>query len=88
MASDTMVVARLADVFCKALFISKGLLMPKTEPYTITGVSLPRSLHLLIRRAARAIQAKQGGRVSASAIISDLIERHKDELTRLAPADR
>lgn len=56
------------------------------QKLTNSGVSLPEDIHHLLREAARGAQrARAGtGRVSASAIIIDLITRHRAELESLA----
>jgi len=57
-----------------------------------TGVAIPLALHRLLRAAARGRQAARNGqgRASVSAIVAELIERHRDELEsdarRAAPA--
>lgn len=51
-----------------------------------TGLCLPLPDHRLLREAARGRQRVNGGRVSASRIVSELIEKHRDELVALADA--
>jgi hypothetical protein len=49
---------------------------------SITGVCLPSEQHELLRQAARGRQRANGGRVSASKIISELIAAHRGELLK------
>ena len=50
-----------------------------------TGIALPNDLHSLLRDAARGVQrAKKGGRASVSALLSQLVRRHENELRKLA----
>ena len=56
---------------------------PLRQPEHVnTGIVLPLSQHRLIREAARGRQraASGHGRASVSALLSDLIERHRAEL--------
>jgi len=46
-----------------------------------TGISLPVAQRDLLRECARVRQRIQGGRVSASAILIELIARHEAELS-------
>jgi hypothetical protein len=48
------------------------------------GVVIPADLHLLLRDAARGVQRTKGGRASASALVTQLVRRHEDELRKLA----
>jgi hypothetical protein len=61
----------------------------RTEPATVgptKGDTLTTAIHIrrdhwdLLRRAAFARAMSQGGRASVSAVLTDLIERHRDEL--------
>lgn len=58
--------------------------MPKKEDLIVSGFCAPRSVHGLLRDAARGKQKAEGGRVSASAIIVELVRRHEDELREMA----
>ena len=49
-----------------------------------TGIALPAEVHLLLRDAARGVQRAKGGRVSVSALVSELVRRHETELRKLA----
>jgi hypothetical protein len=49
-------------------------------PHVNTGVSIPVSLHRLLRDAARGRQKAAGGRASVSGLISELLETHRTEL--------
>jgi hypothetical protein len=48
----------------------------------ITGVCLPREQHALLREAARGRQRANGGRVSVSRIISEMIDAHRGDLAK------
>ena len=57
--------------------------------YKTTGLHLPTDLWELLNRTAFERSRTKGGRASASAIIVELIERHRKELEReLAAANR
>jgi predicted DNA-binding protein len=62
---------------------------PPKRPYKTTGLHLPADLWELLNRLAFERARTKGGRASASAIIVELIERHRKELEKeLASASR
>ena len=46
----------------------------------VTSIHIPRSLLRLLRMAAADRADRQGGRPSVSAVIVDVLERHRDEI--------
>jgi len=67
----------------KALLIPRSM-TPNNPTFTrsLTGLVLPLALHRLLRDAARGRQRVAGGRgrASVSALVSELIEKHRAEL--------
>jgi hypothetical protein len=64
---------------------------PKSEERThrTTGINLPTETWELLRRVAFERSRKLGGRGSVSALLVELVERHKRELQKeLASASR
>ena len=45
-----------------------------------TAVHIPRDVHILLRRVAVERANEQGGRPSVSAVLTELVRRHWDEL--------
>jgi predicted CopG family antitoxin len=60
--------------------------MPKGDTMT-TAIHIRREHWELLRRAAFTHAMKHGGRASVSAVLTDLIERHRDELEAQAAGD-
>ena len=61
----------------------------KTETggdYLTTAIHIPRDTHRLLRAVAFKRAQAAGGRASVSAIITQLVEDHREELTREAGA--
>ena len=52
---------------------------------TSNSISLPDELWEALRRAAHARRRRLGGRTSVSALIRELLERHRDDWTTDAP---
>jgi hypothetical protein len=62
---------------------------PLERPYKTTGVHLPADLWELLNRLAFERARKRGGRASVSALLVEIIERHRKKLEReLASANR
>jgi hypothetical protein len=62
---------------------SKPQVPEKTERTHITsGINLPVEIYQLLNRAAYSRSLRVGGRPSMSAIIVDLIRRHRKELEK------
>jgi len=62
---------------------------PPERPYKTTGVHLPSDLWELLNRVAFERARSKGGRASVSALLVDMIERHRKELEKeLASASR
>ncbi len=67
-------------------FISRGeFSMPELVN---TGLCLRLPDHRLLRAAARGRQVVRGGRVSASQIVAELINKHRSELLKDAEKDQ
>lgn len=69
---------------------------PRTEPATpgpVLGDTLTTAIHIrrqhweLLRRAAFTRALAHGGRASVSAVLTDLIERHRAELEAMAAGE-
>lgn len=56
-----------------------------SEPKVTTSFALPRETADLVRRAALEHALRTGRRVSASALVADLIEANRTNLLRGAP---
>ena len=55
----------------------------KSERATITsGINLPRDVYELLNRVAFHRSLKHGGRPSVSALLVDLVQRHRKELEK------
>lgn len=52
----------------------------KERPYKTTGVHLPADLWALLNRVAFERARTKGGRASVSALLVDMIEKHRKEL--------
>ncbi len=62
---------------------------PKERRYKTTGLHLPADLWELLNRVAFERARTKGGRASVSALLVDMIERHRKELEKeLASASR
>jgi hypothetical protein len=55
---------------------------PAERSFRTTGINLPEELWILMNRCAFERSRRHGGRPSVSALIVELIERHKKELER------
>lgn len=67
----------------------KAVSEPQERPYKTTGVHLPADLWALLNRVAFERARTKGGRASVSALLVDMIERHRKELEKeLAAANR
>lgn len=55
--------------------------------YLSTAIHLPKDLWVLLRNAAFRRAMKRGGRPSVSALLVDLIERHRAELEKEASGE-
>ena len=59
------------------------------RPTKMTGIVLPDDLYVLLNRVAWERSRQRGGRASVSALIVELVERHRKELEKeLASAAR
>jgi hypothetical protein len=56
----------------------------KDDPLIVSGYCARRSVHALLRAAARGLQSKEGGRCSVSALINRLVLQHESELRAMA----
>ena len=54
--------------------------MPNKDTIT-TAIHIPKDVHDLLRRVAVERAVRVGGRPSVSAVLTDLVHRHWDELT-------
>jgi hypothetical protein len=54
--------------------------------YITTAVHIPRATHDLLRRAAFKRALDDGGRASVSALVVEIVERHRKELEAEAKA--
>jgi hypothetical protein len=64
-------------------------LKPEERTHRTTGINLPTETWELLRRVAFERSRKSGGRGSVSALLVELVERHKRELQKeLASASR
>ena len=62
---------------------------PEDRTHRTTGINLPTETWELLRRVAFERSRKSGGRGSVSALLVELVERHKRELQKeLASASR
>jgi hypothetical protein len=62
---------------------------PEDRTHRTTGINLPTETWELLRRVAFERSRKSGGRGSVSALLVELVERHKRELRKeLASASR
>jgi hypothetical protein len=62
---------------------------PQDRTHRTTGINLPTETWELLRRVAFERSRKSGGRGSVSALLVQLVERHKRELEKeLAAASR
>ena len=52
------------------------------RPNRTTGINLPEDVWILLNRVAFERARKFGGRASVSALLVDLVERHRKELER------
>jgi hypothetical protein len=61
---------------------------PKAEPerqersHVTTGINLPISVYQLLNRVAFKRSLERGGRPSVSALLLDLVQRHRKELEK------
>jgi hypothetical protein len=53
---------------------------PKERPFTTTGVHLPKDLWELLNRVAFERARTRGGRASVSALLVEMIEKHRKAL--------
>lgn len=61
----------------------------RERPYKTTGLHLPADLWELLNRVAFERAKRRGGRASVSALLVEMIERHRKELEKeLASAAR
>ncbi|HLK65050.1 MAG TPA: hypothetical protein VKU19_16520 [Bryobacteraceae bacterium] len=61
----------------------------KERPYKTTGLHLPADLWALLNRVAFERARTKGGRASVSALLVEMIERHRKELEKeLASVNR
>ncbi|MCZ2153406.1 MAG: hypothetical protein LC114_05825 [Bryobacterales bacterium] len=59
------------------------------RPHKMTGINIPEDLYVLMNRVAWERSRQRGGRASVSALIVELVERHRKELEKeLAAASR
>jgi hypothetical protein len=56
----------------------------KTDELVVSGFCAPRSVHGLLRDAARGIQKVRGGKVSASGILVMLLKENEQRLKDMA----
>jgi hypothetical protein len=54
----------------------------KERPYKTTGLHLPEELWVLLNRVAFERARRNGGRASVSALLVEMIERHRKELEK------
>ena len=54
----------------------------KQRPYKTTGLHLPEELWVLLNRVAFERARTKGGRASVSALLVEMIERHRKELEK------
>ena len=50
------------------------------KPHKMTGINIPEDLYVLLNRVAWSRSRQRGGRSSVSALLVDLVERHRAEL--------
>jgi hypothetical protein len=55
---------------------------PQERPYKTTGVHLPADLWELLNRVAFERARSRGGRASVSALLVEMIERHRKQLEK------
>jgi hypothetical protein len=55
---------------------------PSGRPYKTTGLHLPADLWELLNRVAFERARTKGGRASVSALLVDMIEKHRKELEK------
>ena len=55
------------------------------QPYKTTGINLPADVWELLNRVAFERAKERGGRPSVSALLVDLVQRHRKELERELP---
>ena len=56
--------------------------MPDETLQTTTKIRLPCTVLAVLRQVATDRANLRGGRVSVSAVLTDLVQRHRDELQR------
>ena len=54
------------------------------QTVSVSGISLQPAVLNLLRNAARGRQRAMGGRASVSALVSELVMRHEQELKEMA----
>jgi hypothetical protein len=52
----------------------------ESEAMVTTAVHIPRDVHILLRRVAVERANEHGGRPSVSAVLTELVRRHWDEM--------
>ena len=57
---------------------------PGAEDMLTTAIHIPRATHKLLRAVAFKRAQERGGRPSVSALLTQLAEQHRDELTKEA----
>jgi hypothetical protein len=80
---DTLAAVRLAAQVAKPAKRAGKAAAPTADTLT-TAIHIRREHWELLRRAAFARAERTGGRASVSAVLGELIERHRAELERLA----
>jgi hypothetical protein len=55
---------------------------PTERTHRTTGINLPEQVWILLNRVAFERARKYGGRPSVSALLVDLVERHRKELEK------
>jgi hypothetical protein len=66
----------------KATAKRRGGSFASTRQYKTTGFHLPKNLWELLNRVAFERARTKGGRASVSALLVELVERHKKELEK------
>ena len=56
----------------------------KSDALVVSGFCAPKSIHQLLREAARGVQNARGGRCSVSGLIVELVKHHEIDLQRMA----
>ena len=76
--------AKRAKLGVETLRVAKPAEVPTARPddaeMRVTSIHIPRDLLRLLRIAAAIRADRQGGRPSVSAVIVDVLERHRDEI--------